>query len=301
MKRLTLLVSTVAIVFGCVATHLHADASPVHATLVLPDRRTLPGVPFEGWIDLENVSAATVAVGLAPHLRVASSTGGFVEGPETNDFLVGPKAWGDLPAYYIQLSSGERRTITLPIGEMLTSSEVFADQRISTPGAYTISLRLDAWTNPLLPAAPLNFAGAVLTDAVSIERIEPRGDDAIVWARLQEIAKGQWTAADWISNFPVAVAILKEHPNSAYVPYAVLAVSMGNVTQAYLDLALRTIDRFPTTPVKEMLQSSAAFVASDLSRPDIRERQLAALLQSDRPTTQRRISGSPARPTSRHR
>lgn len=283
------------------AQPLAAQSSPVAAKLVLPETRLLPGVPFDAWVELENRSGATLSVGLYPSLRAATADGASFEfHPETPDVLIEDRATRQA-VRYLELPSGARETILLPLGDLLGCASVFNDERISTPGRYSIALRLDAWpAHEAAPPAPDHFAGAVITNDVVIERIEPAGTDAQAWAHLQAFArnaKRRWTPALWPANYPLLNEILTRYPESRYVPYALLAGSFGNVDEKYLERTLDAIRRFPASPVIDQMRWLAAGVADQVVKPDVAEAQRAIIRTSKRPTTRALVYGpeDPAR------
>lgn len=278
-----------------VATGLFAQTSPISATLVIPETRLLPGVPFEAWVELENRSGATLAVGSLVSLRATTEDGTFELRPERRDLLLINRQTG-MPVRYIELASGARETIILPVGNFLIGAEVFNDPRISEPGRYRLALRLDAWQNVGLAdePPPNHFAGPVLTNEVSIERLAPAGADAEVWARMQEFAanaKVRWSPALWSGNTKLANEIFT-YSDSGYVPYALLATTLASgVDRKYLELALDATRRFPRTPVIDQLRSAAAELAEQLTIPDVAEAQRAFLRDSRRPTTRALVYG----------
>lgn len=283
------------------APSLFGQPSPVTAKLVIPETKLLPGVPFDAWVELENRSGATLAVGLYPSLRAATAEGfSFEFHPETPDVLIEDRVTGQA-VLYLELPAGAHETIALPLGDLLGGASVFNHERITAPGRYSIALRLDAWpAHKSVPAAPDHFAGAVITNDVVIERIEPTGSDAPVWARLQELAgnaKVRWTPALWPANYSLLNEILSRYPESGYVPYALLAGSFGNVHEKYLALTLSAIRRFPSSPVIDQMRWLAAGVADQLVKPDVAEAQRAVIRNSKRPTTRALVFGpeDPAR------
>jgi len=278
----------------CVATGLFAQASPVSATLVVPETRLLPGVPFEAWVELENRSGATLAVGLLVSLRVTTEDGTFEFRPDHPDLLRIDRKTGRA-VHYIELASRARETLTLPVEDLLTGAAVFNDPRISEPGRYSLALRLDAWPAGGLGVEPppSHFAGPVLTNEVSIERITPAGADAQVWARLQELAanaKVRWSPALWPANFELANEIVT-YAGSGYVPYALLSASFGNAHKRHLELALDAIRRSPRSPVIDQLRFTTANVAEGLGIHDVAEAQRAFLRDSRKPTTRALVYG----------
>ncbi len=298
----TTLKHIVAAFIVVLSANLGAQTSPVSATLVIPETTLLPGVPFEAWVELENRSAAALAVGLYTSLQATTTDGPIEFQPEAPDLLI-IDSYTQKAVPYLELASGAREIITLPIADLLTGAGVFADARISGPGRYGIALKLDAW--PVLKSGPPpeHFAGPVVTNEVTIERIAPTGADAATWSYLQKMAEDahvRWSPALWSANFALLNAILVRYPDSNYVPYALLAGSFGNVSENYLERTLATIRRFPDSPVIDQLRATAAGVAEQLVRSEIVEAQRKILLQSKKPTTRDLVYG-PKDPARRQR
>ncbi|HEX2831658.1 MAG TPA: hypothetical protein VHW00_01510 [Thermoanaerobaculia bacterium] len=267
--------------------------TPIAAKLVIPETTLLPGVPFEAWIELENRSGATLAVGLYTSLQATTAEGPIEFQPDAPDLLIiNSQTQKAVP--YLELASGARETITLPIASLLSGAGVFTDARITGSGRYGVALRLDAW--PLLRNGPPpdHFAGPVVTNEVMIDRITPTGTDAEAWAYLQTVAEDahvRWSPALWSANFALLNAIVTRYPDSNYVPYALLAGSFGNVNEKYLELTLGAIRRFSRSPVIDQLRWTAAGVAEQLVHPEIVDAQRNILRQSKRPTTRDLVYG----------
>ena len=65
----------------CLASTAFAEhaVSPARATVVVPDTKVLPGVPFEMWVDVQNPADGAVGVGLRPTLIVRPEQGDAFE------------------------------------------------------------------------------------------------------------------------------------------------------------------------------------------------------------------------------
>src|SRR5258707_1262941 len=74
-----LCVVTMAFSLNAVAQRSIHGASPIEATLVIPDGKLLPGVPFEMWIDVRNPTDSPVGVGLCSSLLVHPEQGQLFE------------------------------------------------------------------------------------------------------------------------------------------------------------------------------------------------------------------------------
>src|SRR6266853_6457172 len=107
-KSFALLVLLAA--FGLAPALFAQHFSPVEAKLVIPDTKTLPGVPFDLWIEVRNQSDASVAVGLFPRLIVRPEHGDVFEiTPERNDV---PNLLGGSEASYLVISPGITQVLT---------------------------------------------------------------------------------------------------------------------------------------------------------------------------------------------
>ena len=274
--------------------------SPIEAKLVVPDTKLLPGVPFDMWVDVHNPSDSTVTVGLYVTLLVRLDKGeSFEVAPLRGEGNRPPILLRDAekaPVHYLTLRPHQQQTLTLPVEDELAGPVVLRDDRLSNPGHYVIALRLDAW--PRIDA-PVSYFGPVLTDEVPIERIEPLGTDAKVWQRMQTLTNGHWVPIQWL-NWPGAKSgdaqrfineILTKYPDSHYVPYALLASSFGGVTDGYLKRVLEAIDRFPDSPVSELLHLQAWGTATSARRGTVMNAEATKVQNSKRPTTRIRVFG----------
>ncbi|HSP15238.1 MAG TPA: hypothetical protein VLV78_10850 [Thermoanaerobaculia bacterium] len=280
-------ISVLAVFLGaCLSSAMGQELiAPVRAKLVIPDKKLLPGVPFAFWVELENASDGTISIGLRPHLLVQRGALDTFE-VSSHEFptLVGRES-------YLTLAPHEQRTLSLSITEAARYKDFYGDPRLSPPGHYRISLRLDGAFDDFIgpPPKPLTVAGIVLTDVFEVERVEPSGSDAAVWQRLQESHNQRWKLSDWWSGSNVIDEILISHPDSNYVPYAVLA---GAGRPAYRRRVLETIDRFPSTPVIEELHVIASqLLAASADDLDRYAKELASVRESKRPTTKKFASG----------
>lgn len=273
-----------------------APISPVTATLTIPDTTLLPGVPFDMWIEVTNGSDASVGVGLCADMFVKNERGDTftVSPPESPGSETHRPAYpvmltefdrsgGERPASYVVLRPHEHQTLTLPVLPGLSGPVYTGDVRLSAPGRYSVSLKLDyCWPGMVVKQKsllPATFLGPVTTNEVKIERITPTGSDAEVWRRMQELAKGQWSSTEWTLT-PAANTIRNEirakYTDSNYYPYAVVAD--GGPQRALLD----ALNRFPRSPVTDLLHITAAHALGDGT---VMAAQMAIVKQSNRPTT----------------
>ncbi|MCM2317377.1 MAG: hypothetical protein NDJ92_19690 [Thermoanaerobaculia bacterium] len=287
-------------VVGCVVALAVQDASaqgqlsPVRATLTVPDDGLLPGVPFDMWIDVHNPSDTTVTIGLFPYLVVTTDRGeAFTVRPsDPPELLPRPEGSSYLGMdRLLELPPGARQTLTVPIGRGPVG--FFGDERLSPPGGYTISIRLDAFPGGLETfRPPLTWFGPVTTNEVRLDRVEPSGSDAQVWNRMQEFTKGHWAPRCWQSMSSLLIAeIFEKYAESNYVPYA-LVLEPGRGT-AYQNRVLDALTRFPDTPVAELLHVVArdALRFGDSIGLEAYHREEAIVSASRRPTTRIRVFG----------
>ena len=278
-------------------------ASPLQAKLVVPDTKVLPGVPFEMWIEAHNPSDASVVLGLCADMIVRPEgaqpytiTFTNFEGDNHPDLLPEPE-WRGGSGAEVLLRPRQSQTLTLPLLPQLQGPAYFKDVRLSKPGRYTISLRLGYCRSPVrIYEPPPEYLGAITTNEVVVERIEPTGNDAAVWARMQELTHGRWVATR--SWDPIINEILTTYPDSNYFPYAVLFASdFGFQREARYTYVRRAVEQFPASPVFEYLALS--LYRQWGSSCDIKDREAAALCRrvetrskgSKRPTTRIRMFG----------
>lgn len=295
-----------------------APTSPVTAKLTIPDLKTLPGVPFDMWIDVANPSDSAVGVGLCADMLVrpeGSQTFVIVppgqETPHYPTLLPASTMYNSGPTPYLMLRPHEKKTLTLPVSPMLEGAGYFDDYRLSPPGRYGIALQLHyCWGDrvPQKGLSPVEYMGPVTTNEVTIERVTPTGSDAAVWRRMQEVTRNQWISGHWRRNqdgSTVMNEILSKYSESNYVPYALLACGSGN-TERFVSLIEDALKRFPDSPVIDLLHweaaGSADFALKLITRADGGEQSHdAALMQrlANIRTNEEAKARQAARPTSR--
>lgn len=290
-------------------------ASPMEAKLVIPDTKLLPGVPFEMWIEVRNPSDATVGVGLCADMIVRPeggepftiSFGGEHRPPYPT--LLPERDWTGPSVANLTLKPRAAQTLTVPILPELAGPLYFEDDRLSKPGRYGISLRLDycwpGFVTPQKSLLPPEFLGAVTTNEVTIERITPTGSDAAVWQRMQELTDGKWVSIGWLTSrnsgarnesgatagMTVVNEIITKYPDSNYFPYALLAAQFGAVDAASYNRYVDAIKRFPNSPVAELLELSAMGTAATTGRLLAQNAHFEKVKKSKRPTTRIRAFG----------
>jgi hypothetical protein len=281
--------SSALVSFGllsCLATTAFAGhaVSPARVTLVVPDTKVLPGVPFEMWVDIQNPADGEVGVGLCPTLIVRPDQG------EAFEVKGGPSAlWLPTPDSdpYLVLAPGQTKTLAFPI-QFNLHAEFFGDYRLSPPGRYTLSMRLDFcwWSSGGVPQdpshLPATFFGPAMTNEVTVERIQPSGNDALVWKQMVDSSNGRWAPnTTWSEpkQSQVWSDVLTKYPDSNYEPYALVENTSTYVKAASPPHVLDAIERFPDSPVIELLRI-------DIWRGSpLNNQELVYLLRSKRPTT----------------
>lgn len=274
------------------------QVSPVRGTLVIPDAKVLPGVPFDMWIELRNTSDTSVTVGLFPHLIVRSDYGEPFEIRSTAFdspvLLAGARTDGAHPQRVVTLFPRGRVVLTLPADDALSGNVFFRHARLSPPGHYTVSIRLDFPPGIDAEPPPPMFLGPVTTTDAVVERIQPTGADAKVWQRMQQLADRKWAVLPMTST-AIWNEILTNYTDSNYYPYALLRYP--GVDDSYRKMVVAALQRFPESPVAGYLH----ILARDLSirgagmagnaMGAFYAREVEIVRNSTRPTTRIRAFG----------
>lgn len=278
------------------------QVSPVNATLVVPDSTLLPGVPFDMWVTVSNASDASVGVGLCGDMIVRREGGdtfviGFGSEHGKYPTLLPERTWHGGRETYIVLRPHETKTLTIPVYPGLEGPAYFNDARLSPPGRYAMAMRLGyCWPSMVTPQKsllPPEYLGPVTTNEALITRIQPTGVDARVWERMQELTHGQWVPTQWGTS-PAGRAVVNEvtsdYPDSNYFPYMVAATMIGSASESQITRFLKTIDRFPTSPIIDLVHVAAQSVLAGncsfhTERGVLCQRETAYLAKSSRPTT----------------
>src|ERR1043165_6209095 len=66
VRKANVFVLSLTVLLATISVLAQRSAPGVDAKLVIPDTTTLPGVPFDMWIEVQNRSDVTIAVGLCP-------------------------------------------------------------------------------------------------------------------------------------------------------------------------------------------------------------------------------------------
>jgi hypothetical protein len=132
------------------------------------------------------------------------------------------------------------------------------------------------------------LGGPFTTNRVVVKRIEPAGADAEVWQLMQETMDGKWACNNWEST-RIESEILTAHPQSNYVPYAIL--SDASQSETALRVVQDAIRHFPSSPAIEMLHLYASRLG--VYETDVAElnRESEIVHASKRPTILRMAFG----------
>src|SRR5258707_9039299 len=193
MRKQPLLLSLSLLLLGTVAS---AGEKPrISVTLDPQAQSLLPGVPFDLTVTYHNFSAERVAIGaiatviVTPRggqpLRMKSRTGVMPEsGFETTpNFELEPG----------QSASGVAQW---------SANWLFDDAAVTVPGMYEIALELSGNPNELDDESTV-YVAAVRSSTAELIRIEPVGEDAAGWSRLQEVTNGHWPSHGFGSRVTV--------------------------------------------------------------------------------------------------
>lgn len=260
---------------------------PMEATLVVPDVRILPGVPFDFWVELHNGSDSARRIVVCEPFRMRLVSGEPFQWTETREQMEPPRQFYWIHGGEAFVRPGETKILAIPAYDGLFSSGFFRDRRFSAPGRrFAIAL-------PLCERVPTSNGDALasarlMTSEVEIEIMSPAGSDEVAWNRIEETSQHRWTPADMASPEWRAMweSVLRDNPDSNYVPYAVLMTQFQfHDWHDYLAKELRTIERFPDSPAREWLHVEALGTADALGLYGVTLAERAIVRRSKRPTT----------------
>jgi hypothetical protein len=267
--------------------HAVVASERVQATLVLPDVRILPGVPFDFWVELHNRSDSMLRVSICDRFDVRFVSGEPVPQSKTRDDTEPRRELDWAGRGEVALRPGQATILAIPVSTAMTSSGFFRERLFSAPGRrFAISLPLCEQV-----VTPLGIRGApakLTTNEVELEIVSPTRSDALVWKLIEETSKREWTPADMAlpDNRKTWKSVLRDFPDSSYVPYATL-MSCGGYPPSDDDLArqIRAIRRFADSPVLEWLHVEAWETARWLRERGTMLAEGAIVRQLKRPTT----------------
>ena len=261
---------------------------PMEATLVVPDVRMLPGVPFDFWVELHNPSDSLLRVSVCAPFQIRLVSGEPVQWTETAQQMKprGPFYWGDTGEAIV--GPGETKFLAIPANSALMSDSFFRERVLSAPGRR-FAIALPLCEQVVASSGNRGESSRLMTNEVEIEIVSPTGSDALVWNFIEETSKHRWTPADMGSpgNRAMWESVLRDSPDSNYVPYAILMTGrfLFNDWRDCLARQLRTIERFSDSPVLEWLHVEAWQMARALRLHGVMLAEGAIVRQSKRPTT----------------
>lgn len=265
---------------------------PFEAILVVPDVRLLPGVPFDFWVELHNRSDSTRIISVCEpfHLRLVS--GEPVYWTDTYEQAMARNHFSWSHGSEAVVSPGETEVLAIPAYSGAMAGGFFRQRPLSAPGRrFVIALPLCERTVPSDHRSPKS---KLMSSEVEIEIMSPTGSDALVWNLIEERSEHQWTPADMASpeGNKIWETVLRDFPDSNYVPYATLMAGHHVLSDLRDRLAhqLRTIERFPDSPVLEWLHVETWQTARSLGLYGVMLAEGAKIRQSRRPTTPRLTS-----------
>lgn len=259
---------------------------PVEASLVVPDVRILPGVPFDFWVELHNRSDSVFRISVCAPFQVRLVAGEPLEWTETREEMRPRDQFYWSHGGEAIVGPGETKFLAIPASSSL-SGGFFRERFLSAPGRrYAIALPL--CQQVVASTGPRAESSRLMTSETELEIVSPAGSDALVWSFMEKASKHRWTPADMAKPQSRAMweSIRRDFPDSNYVPYAVLMTNsyLFNDWADLLALQLRTIRRFPDSPVLEGLHVDAWQTARALRLHGVMLAEGAILRRSKRPT-----------------
>jgi hypothetical protein len=195
-----------------------ADRPPrVTVTLDLPAQSLLPGVPFDITVIYRNLSHQRVAVGAVATI-VFTSEGGHPTRMKSRASVMPESGFQAVPNFVLE--PGETRSGMLE----WSGNWLFEDASVTIPGTYEIALDLTG--NPNEIDDDVVYVGPIHSSTAKLTRIQPTGEDAVVWARLSGATGNQWPSHGFGSRVTEGDAmsdeVIAKHASSGYYPYALL-------------------------------------------------------------------------------
>lgn len=290
--RVPFLVVFLSIIPALYAAPPASGKARAELTLRLPVQRVLPGVPFDLAFEIRNTSSQPIDIWSTVVLTVKNEDGevaairpgsvrllrdGWRE-PEPNE--VAP---GDLAVYTFDWSL----------------NWFFTDYKFTRPGKYLITARIGGMSDD--PDAPEMES----SNSVTLERIQPAGDDEVVWKMMQDRGYGQWPSIGFagcrvlhdgqmaiVAGEELAKEVIATHSSSNYYPYAALMLSMHGMYPVNVEAATDAVDRFPASPVIGRLLMALGTASSD---PAMKTRFFQKALETGDPAVRQRAKLSLSR------
>jgi hypothetical protein len=123
---------------------------PMEATLVVPDVRILPGVPFDFWVELHNWSDSARRISICERLQMRLVSREPVTWNETPEQM---KPRGQFHWSYggeVIVGPGETRLLAIPASSGTRSRDFFHERLLSAPGRR-LAIALPSASKPLHP------------------------------------------------------------------------------------------------------------------------------------------------------
>jgi hypothetical protein len=263
MKRLAAVLFFVALT----ASEALAADRTVEMTLTLDPPVTLPGMPVGFHIVFTNRSDQPVTIPGSLMLRVEPENGE----PFFSRCGLESHACGYADGFDRRVNPGESRTLDLPVDYALAGPEFFYDTRLSRPGKY--ALRLIAEPNPphggnvtvVVDPEPPTEPRLVSSPVTFVVR-EPEGEDAKVWAYMQDLTGGKgWNTSSMTNlGFHLATWIWREHPDSYYLHLFGNLVALSDLEES-ARARQRALDLDPKGPQADRHRIAIAAVYTRLA------------------------------------
>jgi hypothetical protein len=266
-KQQPLLLSLSLMLLGTVASG--ADNRPrTTVTLDPPVQSLLPGVPFDLTVTYTNSSDQRVAVGAIATVIITPRGGQPVRMKSHTGVM--PESGYEAVANF-ELEPGQSASGVL----QWSANWLFEDAMVTVPGTYEIALELTGNPNQVDGESTV-FIPSLRSSAAELTRVQPVGEDALVWSRLQEVTNGRWPSHGFGSRATVDDAISDEvvakFPRSGYYPYALLLRHARPIFD--LQAVREAIGNFRSSPAYPHLLVAAAVealrqarLASNAKRP----------------------------------
>lgn len=254
-----------------------AFAGDVSLVLTAEPSRTLPGIPVSLSVTAVNESDVAIALPKGLLLRVVPASGepflaqwGFRQERRYSSAAF-PENPGTVPAH-------GRKIFLFAAADIERAAGWFADPRLQVPGSYRLELLL----TDQVPEEELAHVPAVQLESRVPVRIAsthavltvdtPDGEDAVLWSRLQELARKRgaatWSMLFWNLQERAAFAsdAIQNHPRSPYAAYAA-PYENSIPDDRRIDAVNRILAAQPSTPNREHLRlfvaQTQAAVAGD--------------------------------------
>jgi hypothetical protein len=252
MKRINILCTFLLLL----AVGSQAESAKSHrivATLALPYETVLPGVPFDIYVTLRNVSDTSASVGMQASLIVTLPDGSRFA--PKDEYRLQPSGPSIHPDPWVELAPGETRQMVVS-WEYDSLPNWTRHQVFSGPGSYDIALELGLWE----PDAPRNYVGTLVTNTAKLHRKQLQGEDEDLWKRMNALSEGGWSDNGFTrlkEGMALAQQIINLHPTSEYYPYALILRSRYDLPDE-IERARDAAARFSGSPAHSYLLMHAA-------------------------------------------